>query len=67
MSTNTQAEQNKGGRPSLTGHAGVSTPQRQVRIPDDIWYGAAAKAAEQGTTASAVVRELLREWLAERS
>jgi hypothetical protein len=51
------------GRPSVSGIDGAHTPQRQVRIPNDVWYGAARKAEAEGTTASAVVRRLLREWV----
>lgn len=42
------------------------TQQRQVRISDDLWTRAQAKAAEEGTTASEVIRRLLAEWLEEK-
>lgn len=51
------------GRPPISDIApGEKTPQRQIRIADEDWYGAASKAAEEGTTASAVIRTLLRAW-----
>lgn len=51
------------GRPPISDiPPGQSTPQRQIRIADEDWYGAAAKAAEVGTTSSAVIRRLLRAW-----
>lgn len=41
------------------------TPHRVVRISDEVWAAVQAKAAEEGATASEVVRRLLVEWLAE--
>jgi len=51
------------GRPSIDGKPG-RTKQRQIRIAEDVWYAAAAKAEAQGTTASQIVRDLLADWVA---
>lgn len=50
--------------------AGVSpnqpkTPHRTIRIPDELWKAAQQKAADEGTDVSAVIRELLAEWVGE--
>lgn len=39
------------------------TPHRPIRISAELWASAQAKAAEQETTASAVIRDLLSEWV----
>lgn len=36
------------------------TPNRVVRVPDDIWHPAQVKAALEGTTVSAVIRAALQ-------
>jgi hypothetical protein len=41
------------------------TTLRNVRIADDLWTAAQARAREDGATVSEVVRELLRLWLAD--
>lgn len=41
------------------------TPHRQVRISDELWAKAQAKAAQLGTTASERARELLAAWVEE--
>lgn len=41
------------------------TPHRPIRISDDLWAKAQAKAAQEGTTASEVVRVKLREYVEE--
>lgn len=41
------------------------TPHRPIRISDELWAKAQAKAAQEGTTASAKARELLAEWVGE--
>jgi len=38
------------------------TPHRPIRIDDETWAKAQAKAERLGTTASAKARELLTEW-----
>lgn len=38
------------------------TPKRDVRIADDLWEAATAKANRHGTDVSKVVREKLREY-----
>jgi hypothetical protein len=38
------------------------TPQRTVRIPDEVWVPAQEKAAERGETVSAVVVRALTEY-----
>lgn len=40
------------------------TPQRQIRIPDDVYYPAVAKAKDQGTTVANVITEALERYLA---
>ena len=40
------------------------TPLRNVRIPDDVWAAAKAKAERQGRNVSDVIRDLLARWLA---
>lgn len=41
------------------------TPHRPIRISDDLWAKAQAKAAREGTTASQKARELLAAWVEE--
>lgn len=42
----------------------LDNPARPVRIEDGLWSAAKAKAAAEGTTVSAVIREALREYVA---
>lgn len=39
------------------------TPQRSVRVPDDVWQAAKAKAESEGQTVSDVVRQALEDYL----
>ena len=39
------------------------TPSRNVRIPDDLWVAALAKATERDETIAQVVRRALREYV----
>lgn len=39
------------------------TPIRGVRVPDDLWQAAQAKAAAEGRTVSEVVREMLEQYV----
>lgn len=39
------------------------TTLRNVRIPDELWDAALARAEKDGTNVSEVVRELLQEWV----
>lgn len=48
----------KRGRPA-TG----KTPNRTVRVPDEVWEEAKRKAAEEGKTVSDVVGDCLRRYL----
>jgi predicted DNA-binding protein len=41
------------------------TQQRPVRVSDDLWKPALAKAQEKGETLSAVIRRALERYLAE--
>jgi hypothetical protein len=41
------------------------TPKREFRCEDHLWVPATVKAARGGETMSAVLRRLLRDWLAE--
>lgn len=43
------------------------TPIRSIRVPDHIWFAAKDKAAERGTTISAVIRHGLERWVTEGS
>jgi predicted HicB family RNase H-like nuclease len=52
------AENRGRGRPA-TGQ----TPNRTVRVPDDVWDAAKAKAAEEGKSVSDVVNDCLRRYL----
>jgi predicted DNA-binding protein len=38
------------------------TPIRNIRVPDDIWQRAKARAAAQGTTVSDIIQEALRKY-----
>ena len=39
------------------------TPRRQIRIPDTDWNRLTVEATERGISTSALVRQILREWL----
>jgi hypothetical protein len=41
----------------------MPTPLRHMRIPDELWDAAMAKADAEGTSVSDVVRELLSRWV----
>lgn len=41
------------------------TPHRPIRISDELWAKAQAKAAREGTKASQKIRELLAAWVEE--
>jgi plasmid stability protein len=38
------------------------TPLRAIRVPDDLWRAAQAKAAEHGESVSEVIRKCLRRY-----
>lgn len=40
----------------------AETPVRKVRIPDELWWAAQNKAADEYTNVSAVIVRLLAEW-----
>ncbi len=42
------------------------TPHRNVRVPDELWGRALARAEEEGTSVSAVIVGALERWVAER-
>jgi predicted HicB family RNase H-like nuclease len=44
-------------------HNYPGTQIRGVRVPDDLWAAAAARAAQQGETVSDVVRRALAEYV----
>lgn len=44
----------------------MSDTPRAIRIPDDLWAAALAKAAERGETVSDVVRAALARYVARR-
>ena len=41
----------------------MATMPRNVRVPDEVWFAALAKARAEGTTLSAVVIAALRKYL----
>lgn len=41
----------------------MATMPRNVRVPDDLWRAALAKAREEGTTLSAVIIAALRRYV----
>lgn len=43
------------------------TPQRAIRIPDELWRAALAVAAERGETLSDIIRERLAGYVKETS
>ena len=53
------------GRPSLGDVPGVHPPRIAVRVPEDLHRRAAARAASEGRSISAVVRELLERYAGE--
>ncbi len=42
------------------------TPVRKVRVPDELWRRALARAEEEGTSVSAVIVRALEEWVERR-
>lgn len=42
------------------------TPQRTVRVPDDVWKAAQSKAAERGENLSDVIRKALARYAARK-
>lgn len=42
------------------------TPRRTIRVPDALWTAALAKAEEQGTDVSAVIRKALERFVKRR-
>lgn len=55
----------RSGRPSLGDVPGVHSPRIAVRLPEDLHRRAAARAASEGRSVSAVVRELLERYAGE--
>lgn len=41
----------------------AATPMRQIRIPDDLWNRATARAAREGTNVSEKIRTLLESYV----
>ena len=39
-----------------------ATPPRSIRIPDEIWQAAKARAAREGTTVTAIIMKALRRY-----
>ncbi len=39
------------------------TPNRVIRVPDDLWHAAQAKAAERGESLSEVIRRALARYV----
>jgi len=53
------------GRPSLGDSPGLHSPRIAVRVPEDLHRRAAARAASEGRSISAVVRDLLERYTSE--
>jgi predicted HicB family RNase H-like nuclease len=53
------------GRPSLSEATGVHSPRIAVRLPEDLHRRALARAAREGRSMSAVVRDLLDQYAKE--
>jgi hypothetical protein len=45
----------------------AGTKKRPIRMPDELWEAAQAKAEAEGTNASEVIRRLLTEWVGDSS
>lgn len=45
----------------------ASTPTRQVRVPEELWDAAKAKAAERGEPLSIAIRDLLTDYVEDRT
>lgn len=43
------------------------TPNRAIRVPDELWYAALAVAKERGETLSDVIRDRLNNYLKENT
>ena len=41
----------------------MPTPLRAIRVEDELWYAALAKAEAEGRALSEVIRELLERWV----
>lgn len=41
----------------------MPTPHRTIRVPDEVWDRAVAKAAKDETTLSALINEFLKEYV----
>lgn len=41
----------------------MATPLRNIRVPDELWEAALAKATDQGTSLSDVIRTLLEDYV----
>lgn len=44
---------------------GLGTPRRTVRVPDALWSAAAARAAREGTTLTAIIVTALEQYAKE--
>lgn len=44
---------------------GIGTPRRTVRVPDDLWAAAQARAAREGTTLTAIIVTALENYVKE--
>jgi predicted DNA binding CopG/RHH family protein len=43
----------------------MNTPNRVIRVPDQLWHAAQAKAAHLGVPLAAVIRDYLHGWVTE--
>lgn len=41
----------------------MATPLRTIRVPDDLWKAAQAKAKSEGESVTAVILQQLERWL----
>lgn len=47
-------------------HTMASTPTRPIRISDELWDAVKAKAAERGEVPSAIIRDMLTDYVGDR-
>ena len=41
----------------------MATPLRTIRVPDELWKAAQAKAKDEGETVTAIILQHLESWL----
>lgn len=53
------------GWPAVSGQPYSGDRIRNIRVPDELWVAAKAKAAAEGRTVSEVLRDYLKRWVAQ--